>query len=97
MTLGSTSRRRRRRREVHKLLDAYVEWRDACVAVQVAYGSWRARHGSDRALAFYEYEHALDREERAANVYARLVRAFGDVAHAHPAAPRAEVSASRGG
>jgi hypothetical protein len=96
MTLRPTSHRQRRRRDVHKALDAYVEWRDACVAVQVAYGLWRSRRGSDRALAFYAYADALDREEHAANVYARLVRAFGEATGAGRAVPLAEISASRG-
>jgi hypothetical protein len=96
MTLMPTSHRRRRRRDVHKALDAYVEWREACVAVQVAYGLWRSRRGSDRALAFYAYADALDREERAADVYARLVRAFGGATRAGAAVPLAELSGSHG-
>jgi hypothetical protein len=97
MTRKSTNPRRRRRRDVHKALDAYVEWRDACVAVQVAYGAWRIRRGNERLLAFYAYEDALDREERAANVYARLIRAFGEVADASPTERLAEISASEEG
>jgi hypothetical protein len=97
MTRKSTNPRRRRRSDVYKALDAYVEWRDACVAVQVAYGVWRIRRGSERLLAFYAYEDALDREERAANVYARLVRAFGEVTDASPTERLAEISASETG
>jgi hypothetical protein len=94
MTLKSTSRRLRRRGDVHKALDAYVEWHDACIAVQAAYGVWRARRGSDRVLAFYAYEEALDREERAANVYARFIRAFGEATGASPTQSLAEFSVS---
>jgi len=95
--LKPTSHRLRRRRDVHEALDAYVEWREACIAVQVAYGLWRSRRGSDRALAFYAYANALDREEHAANVYARLVRAFHQATGGGPAMAPVEISASRGG
>ena len=94
MTLKSTNHRLRRRREVNKVLDAYVEWRDACVAAQVAYGAWKVRRGGDRVLAFYAYEDALDREERAANVYARVIRAFGEATGASPTQSLAEFSVS---
>ena len=96
MALKPKSNRLRRRRDIHKALDAYVEWREACVAVQVAYGLWRSRRGSDRALAFYAYADALDREERAADVFARLVRAFGGATGAGAAVPLAQLSGSRG-
>jgi hypothetical protein len=96
MTLRPTSHRQRRRRDVHKALDAYVEWREACLAVQVAYGLWRSRRGGDRAFAFYAYEDALDREEHAANVYARLVRAIGEATLTGRAVPLAEISGSPG-
>jgi hypothetical protein len=96
MALKPTSHRLRPRRDICRALDAYVEWREACVVVQVAYGRWCSRRGSDRALAFYEYADALDREERAADVYARLVRAVGDATGAGPAVSLAEISGSRG-
>jgi hypothetical protein len=96
MTLKSTNHRLRRGRDIHKALDAYVEWRDACIGVRAAYGAWRGRRGSDAALAFYVYENALEREERAANVYAKLARALGEVTGAGPPQRRPEISASQG-
>lgn len=97
MTLKSTNHRLLRGRDVHKALDAYVEWRDECIAVQAAYGAWRGRRGTQAALAFYAYQDALEREERAANVYARLIRALAAATSASPPRRRADISASRGG
>jgi hypothetical protein len=95
MMLKPTSHRLRRRRDVHEALDAYAEWRDACVAVQAAYGMWRSRRGSDRAPAFHAYVNALDREQHAADVYAELVRAIRAVSGVSPAVPLAEISESQ--
>jgi hypothetical protein len=97
MGLRSTSQRLRRRHNVNKALDAYVAWRDACLAVQVAHRSWRGRRGAGATLAFYAYEDALEREERAANVYAKLIRALGEVTSVSPPQLRAEMSAGREG
>jgi L-fucose mutarotase/ribose pyranase (RbsD/FucU family) len=58
---------------VDATLDAYVEWREECEAVEVAYRHWSAASAEDGALAFAVYVAALDREQRASNAYARLV------------------------
>jgi hypothetical protein len=54
-------------------LDAYVEWREECVAVDRAYRRWSASSSDGSALAFAVFVAALDREQRASNAYARLV------------------------
>ena len=56
------------------LIDLYVEWREECSAVQLAYERWREAARDDCAAAFTAYSAALDREERASDVYAALIR-----------------------
>lgn len=56
------------------LIDLYDEWREECSAVHAAYERWREASSRDRAAAFLAYCAALDREERAGNVYAAMVR-----------------------
>lgn len=59
---------------VDALIDLYVEWRDECSAVQLTYERWCQAPKDDRAAAFGAYHAALDREERAGNIYAALIR-----------------------
>jgi hypothetical protein len=59
---------------VDRLMDAYVSWREACVRVSDAYGSWASETGPNPTSAFGGYMEALKQEERAAEVYAGLVR-----------------------
>jgi hypothetical protein len=56
------------------LIDLYVRWREECLSVQAAYERWREAQGPDRPAAFAAYSAALDREERASDVYAELIR-----------------------
>ena len=65
------------KRLVDKLIDAYVIWREACVRVSDAYGSWASGAGARDESAFEWYMAALGQEERAAEVYAGLVRRAG--------------------
>jgi hypothetical protein len=68
----------RRRRDTRELaVDAYVAWREECVAVRTAYLAWRRARAAQAALAFGAYEAALDREEVAAEIYAALMRRVG--------------------
>jgi hypothetical protein len=60
-------------------MQAYVDWREECVAVWDAYGRWADAGVTDAALAFVAYTAALDREERASEIYAGLIRRVGDV------------------
>jgi hypothetical protein len=54
-------------------MDRYVDWRKACVEVQTDYERWRDAPKDEREPAFVAYRAALDREERAGEVYAELV------------------------
>ena len=67
------------KRVVDKLIDAYVSWREACLRVSDAYGSWAGETGPGATSAFGWYVAALDQEERAADVYAALVRRAGQL------------------
>ena len=66
--------RERDRRLGDALIDVYVEWREECFAVHLTYERWRSASRKDRAAAFAAYNAALDREERAGNVYADMIR-----------------------
>ena len=68
------------KRLVDRLMDAYVSWREACLEVSDAHGSWVNETGLRATSAFGRYMAALDREERAAEVYAGLVRRAGRLA-----------------
>lgn len=55
---------------VDELMDAYVEWRQECIAVHKSYERWSSVPSDERRLAFAAYRAALDREELASSVYA---------------------------
>jgi hypothetical protein len=59
--------------QIDDTLDAYDDWREECAAVELAYRRWSTAPADGSALAFAIYVAALDREQRASNVYARLV------------------------
>jgi hypothetical protein len=63
-----------RERLVDQLLEAYVDWREACARVDDAYRFWAVESGGGGRVAFGSYVAALDAEERSAEVYAVLVR-----------------------
>jgi hypothetical protein len=65
------------KRLVDRLVEAYVSWREACLRVSDAYGAWTSETGLGAASEFGRYMAALDHEERAAEVYAGLVRRAG--------------------
>jgi hypothetical protein len=58
---------------IDSVMDGYVTWREESLAVETAYRSWRGAGPSQEAAAFDYYFAALDREERAASEYRRLV------------------------
>jgi hypothetical protein len=64
---------------VDRLIEAYVSWREACHQVSDAYGCWPSETGLGATSAFGRYMAALDREERAADVYAALVQRAGQL------------------
>ena len=61
-------------RVVDDLIDAYVDWHDACVWVNDAYRFWARQADSGDGVAFRLYMATLDAEERAAVAYAASVR-----------------------
>ena len=61
-------------------MDAYVDWRNQCSAVRVAYSCWESARASDAVLWHSAYTAALDREELAAKFYGRLLRRAGKFA-----------------
>jgi hypothetical protein len=79
----SSRTHQRDRRLGDALIDLYVEWREECSEVQLAYERWREASRDERAAAFAAYDAALDREERASDIYAAFIR------RATPAAPQA--------
>jgi len=68
-------------RLVDGLMDAYVSWREACMRVGDAYRSWASETDLGGTSTFGRYTAALDREERAAEVYAALVRRAGQLTY----------------
>jgi hypothetical protein len=71
--------RSQRRRLVDEAMNAYAGWRDQCSAVELAYCHWVTARGNDAAVWYTAYAAALDREERAAERYARLIRRVGSL------------------
>lgn len=59
---------------IDRLIEAYVDWRDACDRVNDEYRAWALATGRDDRAGFGMYVAALDAEERAAEAYAALVR-----------------------
>ena len=61
------------KRLVDEAVDAYVDWREERASVWDAYARWASAPVADCRLAFSAYRAALDREERAAHVYAEVM------------------------
>ena len=76
---------------------AYVEWRAQCTAVWDAYRCWVDGGDTDAALAYAAYEAALDREEEAARIYARLMGRVGHMVETGLDYPLAATMAPRFG
>jgi hypothetical protein len=74
--------RSQRRRLVDEAMDAYAGWRDQCSAVELAYSHWAEAGGNEAEVRHTAYSAALDREERAAERYGRLMRRVGALAAA---------------
>lgn len=77
MRLKRLKRSRRRRALVDGALAAYAQWREESAAVRSAYRRWIGAGVADRPYAFADYNAALDREERAARRYARVMSRAG--------------------
>ena len=56
--------------EIDELLERYVWWSEERYEVRQAYQRWADSDRGERALAHAAYLGALDREERAARIYA---------------------------
>jgi hypothetical protein len=69
----------RRRARVGAAVAAYRQWHSERDAVRAAYRVWVAASAFGEPLAFEAYQSALDREERAANTYAGLMRRVPDL------------------
>ena len=77
-------------------LAAYSEWRSECAAVRVSYRRWVCARGEEAPSAFSDYRSALDREERAAKHFARLMRRAGHLAETGIALQLARIQAGDG-
>jgi hypothetical protein len=77
-------------------MDAYVDWREECIAVSDAYAGWTAAEATDAELAFAVYVAALDREERASQVYGSTIGCVGDLVATH-GKPQPALAASGAG
>jgi hypothetical protein len=93
--MKSNKTRRSVDRLADRATDAYVNWREECVAVQDAYEAWTHAGAERPPFAFEAYRRALDREERAANAYAELVTYVGAAPAFSPAQGFADLSAGR--
>jgi hypothetical protein len=60
---------------VDRAIAAYLDWREACVAVSVAYDHWFRAPSAHAAVHYDAYSAALDREARAAEIYAEAATA----------------------
>ena len=67
-------------RLVDVMIEAYVGWREACALVRDAHGTWASAPRAGAQNAFEVYLAALDEEERAAALYASVVRRVEEVA-----------------
>ena len=73
MRLTRFTRAGRRRADVDDVVAAYSAWRGECAAARAAYRRWGRGARRDAWFECAAYLAALDREERAAEVYARLL------------------------
>lgn len=58
---------------IDAVMDGYVAWREESAAVRAAYGDWHRAPADEAEPAYAAYGAALDREERAADAYRRLI------------------------
>ena len=65
------------REAVDSAVIAYVQWRAACISVRDAYRRWERAPLVDAELAYRAFGAAVDREQAAAEMYARLMRNVG--------------------
>jgi hypothetical protein len=63
-----------RRPDVDAVVAAYRNWSCESAGVRAAYRTWLCGPASDAPAAFAAYGAALDREERAASIFAQRLR-----------------------
>jgi hypothetical protein len=94
--LKPIKRAARRRAVVEAAVAAYSQWQEECAAVRSAYRRWASASAVDEPLAFDAYKAALDREQHAATLYARLIRRAGRLVEIALAGQLAQVQTSSG-
>jgi hypothetical protein len=62
-----------RERLADEVIETYVSWREACVAVERTYTDWCRTPRGERRLAHAVHVSALDREECAAHAHREAV------------------------
>jgi hypothetical protein len=67
-------RRRTDTQAARRTMDAYVDWKEQSVAVRDTYSRWGDARRADARAAYLAYVTALDREARASEAYADMVR-----------------------
>jgi hypothetical protein len=77
------------RQVIDEVMDVYVEWRDACIALRSAYERWSSVRVAERELPFASYRAALDWEERASAIYADRVEQVAEEFREEPLATAA--------
>ena len=71
---------RRRRRVAEDAIAAYLAWWQECNGVRAAYRAWLSAPRDSAAFAFRDYSAALEREARAAEMYAAQARRIARLA-----------------
>ena len=64
-------------RVIEEIVDAYVWWAQECAIAREAFDRARGARGRAASEAINGYLAAIDREERAAQVYGELLRRHG--------------------
>jgi hypothetical protein len=59
---------------IDRTMAAYVDWKEQSVAVRDTYSRWGSALGIDAQAAYRAYADALDREARASEAYADMLR-----------------------
>jgi hypothetical protein len=77
-------KRQRDEQLLDEAVDAYVDWREECTEVWDAYERWRRAPAADAPFAFSAYCAAVDREERASHMYAKLMTRAAALGHHCP-------------
>jgi hypothetical protein len=67
------------RRYLDVVVDRYVDWRNQCEYVRVAYDGWRQAGRGERSQAFAVYTTALEHEQRASDSYAAAMARAGSM------------------